>query len=1545
MGPNRETGQMQTTKNTTTGGRTVSLRRLLAGIGATFVLSFALTAGTASATTVYDYVYSGTFFDGSGAGKTFTDKIGGLDYDRTNHVFYVAEDGQPGGFITKITPAGAGVNFTATGTPRVLIGKGPFENQYFGDPQVSLDQTGGPNNGNFYADGSARKYGWKASGEPIPEFEGELSENGQGIAVMLDGNIMANGNSTFPGRGRMTYFNAKGKSVSSDFPGYIGLKPSIKRKWGEFGSLKNFEIDNDGNIWGPRYVGGNEGEGILMKMDPAGVYEKFEANAHTNFGQRTRGVAIDRSDNNIFAIRENNTFEMYDDEGRLLGSGWGVPDAGKSYLGLLNSPIGIEVDPVTHDVWVANRRIYPGSVTRVEKFERVNPHKIPGVTSIKAGYDDPKYETITLRGLVNPDAVPTIDCHFEWGPTQALGTSVPCDQGNIHLGSSDIEVTADVSVTKGQRYWYRLSSKNANNQVALSDPEHFIPQYDPIVNSVLVDRINTDGVRFSAEIDPNGGNGSVHFEWGTNGNFEFSTAESDTVGFNTENEVYSGTDYFQPGIYTLEQEPTGLTPGTKYEFRAVVSNEATSVVTPVQEFTTYVPDPGIDNCDNAQVRQQTESSLLPDCRAYELASTRNSGGYDVVSDIVPGQSPIDAYPRAQDSLLYSIHIGLIPGIEGNPTNLGLDPYVATRGNSGWTTRYVGLPSQGMEEDGAFGSPLLGADSLLRTFAFGGPDICNPCFADGSTNVPVRKSDGSLVKGMAGSTNPAANPVGEVRRPVSADGSHFIFGANKKFETVGNEPGISIYDRNLDTSTTQVVSTMPNGTTMTGEVAELDVSADGNRVLIGKEVGEDSEGNGLYDLYMHVGTSANSVEVIDTGAGVIFNGMTSDGTVVYFSTAQPLPGDTDVSVDLYGAQVGATATVSRISTGSGATGNTDLCSPAGTPDSWNAASGEGKCSIVAFAGGSGVAAADGTVYFASPEKLDGGQGIQDQVNLYVAGIGSAPEFVGTIDTSVGKAPPPPPLHPVENATFGGAMSTPKSVAVDQSNGDVYIATTGDKKVQRFDEDGVPKIFTAGPGIGTNAIPGLEWPFLGAAQVAIDNSPGPANGDIYVVSQNMSFESQLNVFSSTGAPLATLKGTGTPGGAFGFACGVAVDQSNGNVYVGDYFGQIWRYTPGANPVTEANYSGGINAEFGSCQLATAGGKVYAAGQESEVVKRYNASDFALGAPPSPVAKVITTGGRSVSTDTTTGNVYVALTNKVSVYDDDAAATLVETFGTPTLTNSQALAVRSSNLHTFATNNNNAVVEFGSQEQPYKPIDHRAIVHGVQQAEVHNYGDIQVTPDGRYALFTSKLQLTGFDNRGLEEIYRYDTTSSAVDCVSCATTGAAPATGTTMSEHGLALTDDGRAFFTSLESFTLRDTNEKLDVYEWNDGELGLISTGIGNNDSGLVTVSADGVDAFFYSREKLSPQDENGNAIKIYDAREEGGFLFDPDSPPCAASDECHGAGSQAPPPPNINTQTGSGQDTPKQKSAPKKCPKGKVKKKGKCVKKRKKSKSQSTQKRG
>jgi hypothetical protein len=54
----------------------------------------------------------------------------------------------------------------------------------------------------------------------------------------------------------------------------------------------------------------------------------------------------------------------------------------------------------------------------------------------------------------------------------------------------------------------------------------------------------------------------------------------------------------------------------------------------------------------------------------------------------------------------------------------------------------------------------------------------------------------------------------------------------------------------------------------------------------------------------------------------------------------------------------------------------------------------------------------------------------------------------------------------------------------------------------------------------------------------------------------------------------------------------------------------------------------------------------------------------------------------------------------------------------------------------------------------------------------------------------------------------------------------------------------------------------------------------------------------------PQDQNGTLVKLYDARAGGGFAFAPAPPPCKASDECHGAGTQEPAAPSINSLAGS-----------------------------------------
>jgi hypothetical protein len=218
-----------------------------------------------------------------------------------------------------------------------------------------------------------------------------------------------------------------------------------------------------------------------------------------------------------------------------------------------------------------------------------------------------------------------------------------------------------------------------------------------------------------------------------------------------------------------------------------------------------------------------------------------------------------------------------------------------------------------------------------------------------------------------------------------------------------------------------------------------------------------------------------------------------------------------------------------------------------------------------------------------------------------------------------------------------------------------------------------------------------------------------------------------------------------------------------------------------------------------------------------------------------------------------------------------------------------------------------------------------------EVHRFTDFQVTRSGSHAVLTSTLPLTGFDTFGRSQVFRYASAADALDCASCAVTGAAPTSDTGLSS-GLNITDAGVVFFSTREALVLRDSNNQLDVYEWKEGEQQLLSTGISEFEAGLLSASADGVNVFFFTRGTLVPQDKLGNLMKIYDARAGGGFLQLPPPPLCAAKDECHGPGTVAAPPPQIGTFKGEGGNVKK-----KKCKKGFKKKGNKCVKKKKKKK--------
>lgn len=1086
------------------------------------------------------------------------------------------------------------------------------------------------------------------------------------------------------------------------------------------------------------------------------------------------------------------------------------------------------------------------------------------------------------------------------------GNRFDCD---APAGPGELQEVTGLATGEAANLLYAATG-SGNRVKIFAQPTRTVPVVSPpyAVNTTTTSTVLRD------EIRPGFADTSVDFEYGP------APCSSNPCNRVPGEAVY-GLD-----MATSKATLSGLSPDTEYYFRVVATNAQGPAVSVDGRFKTFaVEDLANDSCPNALARKQTGSAGLLDCRAYELASAEFAGGYDVESDLVPGQEPLPGYPGAPGRVLYSVHGGGIPG-SGSPTNLGRDPYVATRGATGWSTEYVGIPSTNPYASGSFASPLLEADQGLSTFAFGGEDLCDPCFPDGSTNVPVHLPDGSLAEGMSGSLGPApGGPEGFVQQPMSPDGRRLVFGSKKAFEPGANQGGsdLTLYERDLYAHNTEIISTLPNGSVIADgdEVGELALSSDGSRALIGTLLGEDEAGNKYWHLYMHLRGVPGSLDLTPTASkGVRFAGMTADGTVVYMETADSLlPEDADESVDIYRATVGASGqkTLELVSTRGGAPSNDETCQPVGQPTSWNAVAGNGRCNAVAFAGGAGVAASSASIYFLSPERLDGSKGEADQPNLYVSSPGEGPRFVATIDSSVGKPGPVTP-HWAFEGTITDKRQNPSALAVDESTGDFYVAEPGTATIRRFDSHGNADKFTVGASSGTNTLTGFSWSNPSEVQIAVDNSGTSTDGTIYVTNGTT-----VAVFARTGQRVATLTGSGTFSGSFTSVCGVSTDGS-GKLYVADKAGRIWQYSPSGSVVSDSDVSGGLKTAAGdTCGLASGGASVYMRHPSGLQVERFEATSFAPGDPPAGAGTVVATNSTAIAADPVSGKLFVDYGNLVKSFDETGAQ--VDEFGGGDLTQSTSLAFERKGNRVYASRLESEVVRFAYLDPPYAPIDNPAVVDAMLEGANYRYGDFQVSPDGSYAAFPSSRELVaGEPTNGAQQIYRYSTAGDSLSCASCPPTHALATSNAELPQFGLGLTDDGRVFFNTDEQLVLRDTNQQQDAYEWH-GIPQLVSSGTSSSPSGMLTVTHDGTDAFFFTRDQLVQNDRNGATMKIYDARANGGFFVSAARQPCAASDECHGPGSEPPPPPPIGTFRGTGG----QAESPVPCRKRHGKKHGKC----------------
>ena len=336
-------------------------------------------------------------------------------------------------------------------------------------------------------------------------------------------------------------------------------------------------------------------------------------------------------------------------------------------------------------------------------------------------------------------------------------------------------------------------------------------------------------------------------------------------------------------------------------------------------------------CPNAQVRLETGSSYLPDCRAYELVSPGDAGG-----SCSPGRA--DLRSGDQPARALATRDLRDPSRPGPAVQRQGDLYVAERTGTGWKTSYVGLPSNEALEQG--GPPTLGPGrppGSLPTppepFMTGAPaPRVRPPRRVRLVGAHISTQHGEVLEGALERRRGRRRPrfLGDVQ--PSADFSHVFFSSLGPAFVDGAPtaaPG-SAYDDNRVTGEVEVISTSPQDGPILQDPAGPKkpreyirfpaVSADGSRVLMST-----AATNGRH-LYMRVDGETVDVSLGQDGEnhGVEFIGMTKDGSRGHLLLREPLTADDhDTSTDIF-VWHEADGTVTRASTGSEGAGESDEC---------------------------------------------------------------------------------------------------------------------------------------------------------------------------------------------------------------------------------------------------------------------------------------------------------------------------------------------------------------------------------------------------------------------------------------------------------------------------------------------------------------------------------------------------------------------------------------------------------------------------------------------
>jgi hypothetical protein len=257
-------------------------------------------------------------------------------------------------------------------------------------------------------------------------------------------------------------------------------------------------------------------------------------------------------------------------------------------------------------------------------------------------------------------------------------------------------------------------------------------------------------------------------------------------------------------------------------------------------------------------------------------------------------------------------LALTAGAEANHSTLDVLSQGSINGNGAFTPAFP-----------IAGSSLDGEHAFFET-----DEKLVAADTDNSFDV-YQRFGGTTTRESLGSVGGNGDPADVTLRALSDDGAHVFFETDEKLEPGDNDNQIDVYDR-FGGSTTYVTDGAGATGDGPYDAFLDAVSTDGSKAFFTTAeslVAADTDscfGSGCDDVYQRSGGVTTLVSAGGNGAfHAVFVGGSSDGSRVFFETDEAIPGtgDGDSKIDVYERSGGVTTLVSR-ETGTPANGNYD-----------------------------------------------------------------------------------------------------------------------------------------------------------------------------------------------------------------------------------------------------------------------------------------------------------------------------------------------------------------------------------------------------------------------------------------------------------------------------------------------------------------------------------------------------------------------------------------------------------------------------------------------